>query len=234
MPIGTACSTVLGRFGLSNRTALATGDGPFGGLSPMASSHLLQARFLVLLPRIETHAKIYFRDIRCGDKRADRIAETVALAWKWFVKLEDRGKDATQFVSGLAMLAAKAVRSGRRLAGMEKAKDPLNTRTQQRRGFFVKRLPDVDTMSDNPLAEALTDNTVTPPPDAAAFRVDFPRWLDSLPDRDRRLAEQLMIGERTLDTAHRFRMTPARVSQLRRELCDDWARFHGEVVAAVA
>src|ERR1017187_2320455 len=31
MPIGTACSTVLGRFGLPNRTALATGDGPIGG-----------------------------------------------------------------------------------------------------------------------------------------------------------------------------------------------------------
>jgi len=130
----------------------------------MAASHLLHARFLMLLPRIGTHAKIYFRDIRCADKRADQIAETVALAWMWFVMLDARGKDATQFVSALAMLAAKAVRSGRRLAGMEKAKDPLNTRTQQRRGFFVKRLPEFDSMSDNPLAEALTDNTVTPRP----------------------------------------------------------------------
>ena len=200
----------------------------------MATSHFLHVRFLMLLPRIEAHAKIYFRDIRCADNRADRIAETIALSWKWFVKLDARGKDAAQFVSALAMLAAKAVMSGRRLAGMEKAKDPLNTRTQQRRGFFVKRLPDLDTMSDNPLAEALTDNTMTPPPDAAAFRVDFPRWLNSLSDRDRRLAEQLMIGERTLDTAHRFKMSPARVSQLRRELCDDWARFHGEAIAGAA
>ena len=151
-----------------------------------------------------------------------------------FAKLDARGKDATQFVSALATLAAKAVRSGRRLAGMERAKDPLNTRTQQRRSFFVKRLSDVDTMSDSALAEALTDNTVTPPPDAAAFGVDFPRWLNSLSDRDRRLAEQLMIGERTLDTAHLFRMSPARVSQLRRELSDDWARFHGEVIAEAA
>ena len=115
----------------------------------MAASHPLHARFLMLLPRIETHAKIYFRDIRCADKRADRIAETIAVSWKWFVKLDDRGKDATQFVSAIAILAAKAVRSGRRLAGMEKAKDPLNMRTQQRRGFFVKRLPEFDTMSDN-------------------------------------------------------------------------------------
>ena len=44
--------------------------------------------------------------------------------------------------------------------------------------------------------------------------------------------EKLMTGERTVDMARRFRMTSGRVSQMRRELCDDWARFHGEVVAA--
>ena len=43
-----------------------------------------------------------------------------------------------------------------------------------------------------------------------------------------------MIGERTGEAAERFGMSVARVSQLRRELCDDWARFHGEPVLAVA
>src|SRR5438445_9772585 len=107
----------------------------------MATSHPLHARFLMLLPRIETHAKSCFRDIRCADKRADRIAETIALAWKWFVKLEERGKDPTQFVSAIATFAAKAVKCGRRLAGNERAKDVMNDRTQRRRGFVVVRLP---------------------------------------------------------------------------------------------
>jgi hypothetical protein len=48
------------------------------------------------------------------------------------------------------------------------------------------------------------------------------------------VAKELMVGERTVATAHRHRMSPARVNQLRRELCDDWARLHGEAVAAVA
>ena len=200
----------------------------------MATSHSLHARFLALLPRIEAHAKIYFRDVRCSSTRADRIAEVVALAWKWFVRLVKRGKDAALFVSALAKFAVKAVRCGRRLTGMEKAKDVMNRQTQQRRGFAVEKLPEFSTMSDNPLTEALADNTVTPPPDAAAFRVDFLRWLASLPRRDRRVAKELMVGERTLDTAHRFKMSPARVSQLRRELCQDWARFHGEAIAVVA
>jgi hypothetical protein len=230
MPIDTAPSMVPRAVWFHDRTALAHEDGPNGGLSQMATPHFLHARFLTFLPRIEAHARIYFRGIRCADMRADRIAETIALAWKWFLKLEKRGKDATQFVSAIATFAAKAVKCGRRLAGMERAKDVMNCHTQQRQGFAVEKLPHVSTLSTNPLIEALADNTVTPPPDAAAFRLDFPRWLELLPNRDRRVAKELMIGERTVDTARRFRMSPARVSQLRRELCEDWARFHGEGV----
>jgi hypothetical protein len=192
---------------------------------------MLQARFLSFLPRIEAHANIFFRDIRCPGKRADCIAETVALAWKWFLMLEARGKDATQFVSAIATFAVRAVKCGRRVAGMEKSKDAMNPLGQQRHGFLVEPLPDT---ASSPVADALTDNAVTPPPDAAAFRIDFPRWLDALPGRDRRLAEQLMVGERPLAMARRFRLSPARVSQLRRELCQGWARFHGEPQASVA
>jgi hypothetical protein len=36
-----------------------------------------------------------------------------------------------------------------------------------------------------------------------------------------------MRGERTLDVAGRHGLSPARVSQLRREFHDDWARFCG-------
>ena len=197
-------------------------------------AHHLHARFLALLPRLEAHARIYFRDVRCAAKRADQIAETIALAWKWFVRLDRRGKDATQYVSAIATYAARAVKCGRRVAGMESAKDALNARTQQRHGFHVEPLPAIMPMIAAPLTDALADNMVTPPPDAAAFRVDFPRWLGSLGDRDRRLAAALMVGERAGAAAKRFGLSQARVSQVRRELCQDWSRFHGEAVAAVA
>ena len=196
--------------------------------------HLLHTRFVLLLPRIEAHARIHFREIRCAAKRADCIAEVVALSWKWFLTLEKRGRDATQFVSAIATFATRAVKCGRRVAGMSKAKDAMNGYAQHRHGFTVEKLPDVGTLGGNSLAEALMDNTMTPPPDAAAFRLDFPRWLASLSDRDRRLAQHLMVGERPLATARRFRLSPARVSQLRRELCEDWERFHGDCFAAVA
>lgn len=42
----------------------------------------LHQRFLSILPRIKTHARIYFRDVKCRVQRADCIAEALALAWK--------------------------------------------------------------------------------------------------------------------------------------------------------
>ena len=41
-----------------------------------------------------------------------------------------------------------------------------------------------------------------------------------------------MLGERAHETADRFGLSRARVSQVRRELSQDWARFHSEAVAA--
>jgi hypothetical protein len=54
------------------------------------------ADFLALLPRIRTHAEIYFRGINCPQKKADKISETIALAWQRYVRLIERGKDVTR------------------------------------------------------------------------------------------------------------------------------------------
>ncbi len=168
------------------------------------------------------HARIYFRHVRCYVKKSDLIAEVVALAWKWFLRLSERGKDACRFASVLATFAAKAVRCGRRITGQLKPKDVHSERAQQKRNFTITKLPDFSTLSTNPLAEALADNTRTPPPDAAAFRCDWPAWLKTRCKRDRHLIRDMMTGERTQVLAKRFQISPARVSQLRREFHDDW------------
>jgi hypothetical protein len=186
----------------------------------------LHARFLSILPRIVTHGRVYFRHLRRADQE-EAVQETVALCWKWFVRLAGRGKDAARFPSALASYAARAVRGGRRVCGQERGRDALSPLAQRRRGFAVGRLPDVSTLSDNPLSEALADNTQTPPDEQCAFRLDFPAWRGSRAARDRRIIDELMRGERTLDVAGRHGLSPARVSQLRREFHDDWARFCG-------
>ena len=180
------------------------------------------AIFLSFLHRIQLHARVHFRDVRCPQQRDDAVAEVVAIAWKWFLRLTERGKDVRAFVSTLAVLAALAVRSGRRVCGQEKAKDVLSPRAQQRRGFVVRTLP------GNALEEALCDNTRTPPDEQAAFRCDFPVWLASLSNRDCRVVGCLAQGDRTLDVANKFGLSPGRVSQLRRQFHQDWQAFCGD------
>jgi hypothetical protein len=194
--------------------------------SPLAHFH---AAFFAILPRIELHGQVYFRHVRCPHLRADCVAEMVALCWKWYLRLVERGKDPARFPTTLATFAARHVRSGRRLCGPEKGKDALSPLAQTRHDFVVEKLPDHSTLSANPFAEALRDNTRTPPPEQAAFRIDFPAWLATLTARERRLIRAMARDERTLDLSKRFELSPARISQLRREFHDDWRRFLGDL-----
>jgi len=57
----------------------------------------LHEAFLAMLPKIQTHARIHFQHIRCSETKADKIAEAVALAWKRFLRLRERGKDIATF-----------------------------------------------------------------------------------------------------------------------------------------
>jgi hypothetical protein len=194
--------------------------------SPLAHLH---AAFLAILPRIELHGRVYFRHVRCPHRRADCVAEMVALCWKWYLRLVERGKDPGLFPTALATFAARHVRSGRRLCGQERGKDALSPLAQTRHGFLVQGLPAYSTLSVNPFAEALADNTQTPPPDQAAFRIDFPEWLSTLGARNRDIAEGMALGHRTQELSKKYGVCPARVSQLRREFHDDWRRFCGDL-----
>jgi len=189
------------------------------------SPRRLQACFLSILAKIQTHARIFFRHVRCRCKRDDFIAETVALAWNWFKRMAQKGKDATRFPTALASYAAKAVRCGRRAYGQMKAQDVLNEHAQQRHGFYVSKLPDFSTLSENPLAEALIDNTRSPVPEQVMFRLDFPSWLTTRTERDRRIINDMAMGQRTLDLSKRYGISPGRISQLRREFLDDLLKF---------
>src|SRR5437773_6284485 len=161
----------------------------------------LHARFQEALPRIERHARIYFRHVACPAKKADYVAETLAVAWQWFVRLAERGRDASEFVSALASLAARRVKCGRRVCGSEKARDVLSPAAQRRHGFTVGSLPASRTLAGSPVEEALAENTVTPPDEQAAFRLDFPEWYGGYDDRDRQIIDDLIVGERGKDVS---------------------------------
>ena len=201
----------------------------------------LQDRFLLLLPRIERHGRIVFRYLECPDRRAEALAEMRALAWQWFLRLSELGKDALQFPSTLAVYAARAVKSGRRLTGQEKARDVMSPRARRCHGFRVESLPDRvgrsfagcsgaphGQQAQDALEECLRDNHQTPVPEQVAFRMDFPAWLGNRSERDRRVIEDLLLGTGTLEVARKHGLSPARISQLRREFRQDWHRFCDE------
>jgi hypothetical protein len=206
------------------------------------SPEALHAHFLQILPRIEEHAQIRFGFLRCPGRRDDAIAEVVALAWKWFLRLIEQGKDVNQFVSVLADYAVRHVRCGRRLCGQEKAKDVMSSRAQRNKGFSVESLNrstrrNLEDLLGDPHAqdaidvfeERLKDNTQSPVPEQAAFRIDYPLWLSQLGKRNREIAEDMALDLGTFELADKHKISAGRISQLRRELHLDWKRFHGEV-----
>ena len=70
-------------------------------------------------PKLKCAHHIAFAYCKCANQKADKTAEAIALAWKWFVKLQERGKNAATFPGVFAILVARAVASGRRIAGGE-------------------------------------------------------------------------------------------------------------------
>src|SRR5262245_3976342 len=196
--------------------------------SPPPPAAEVQQRFLAVLSRVERHARVRFRSVRCPHARADAVAEAIGLAWTWFVTLVGRGKDPTRFASTLVAYAVRHVRSHRRLCGQEPVKDVLSTRAQARHGFLVASLPQGSCLLGNEFDEALRDNTQSPVPDQVGFRLDFPCWLATRSERDRRVVGDLMVGERTADVAAKHGLSQPRISQLRRDFLEDWRRFTGE------
>ena len=201
----------------------------------------LHRAFLRIVPRIELHGRVCFRGLKCPDTRQDCICEMLALAWRWFLRLIAQGKDPLQFPSALADFAARAVKAGRRLCGKHKGKDVMNPLAQQRHDFMVEALPSATCRShesrysvplgqqaQDALEEHLRDNAQTPVPEQVCFRLDFPLWVCSRSERDRRIIEDLLQGERTLDVADKHNLSPGRVSQLRREFMTSWERFCAE------
>jgi hypothetical protein len=199
------------------------------------------AHFLAILPRIETHARIRFRYLRCPGRRDDAIAEVIAVCWKWFLRLDEQDKDIDGFVTAFADYAVRHVRSGRRLCGQVKSRDVCSPTAQRQHAFGVESL-DCSTRRDfgalyadprgqdyqDAYEDRLKDNTTTPVPEQVMFRIEFPRWLSRLGRRKREIAEDMTLELGTFQLADKHKVSPGRISQLRREFHTDWQLFCGE------
>ena len=101
--------------------------------------------------------------------------------------------------------------------GQQKTKDVMSPVRQKMKGFRVESLPvSFRTSHENLYAsvhgqrehdafeERLQHNTITPPPDQAAFRIDFPEWMKTWSERDKRIIQDMILGDRTFDLSRKY------------------------------
>src|SRR6185312_5412923 len=190
------------------------------------------AGFMALLPDIRRHVRFAFRRLQ-PDRREEAMQESLANALVAYVRLYELGRTAVAYASPLASYAVRQVCCGRQVAGRLNSHEVLSTYSQRKHGFTVTRLQRADE-TERTWKEILVEDPSCTPAELAASRLDFDAWLRRLQRRKRRIALTLAAGETTCGTARKFRVTPGRVSQLRRELADNWDQFHGEVEQAGA
>ena len=183
-----------------------------------------QDAFLPILPWVENHATIHFRHLNPLD-REEAVAVAVAHAFVSFLRVRSQGKDPSTFPSAIATYSTLATFNGRRIEGGSTSRDALDPASRRRHGHFVYDL--FARAANRWLRDAIADPRVAVA-DQAAFNLDFPAWLATLPAVKRKAAKLLAYGYTTNAAARLLRLCPARVSQLRRELAVSWAAFHGE------
>jgi RNA polymerase sigma factor (sigma-70 family) len=186
----------------------------------------LQTAFLVMLPSIQRYGAIAFRHLR-GDAQDDAIQEIIANAFVAFARLVEQGRPDRAFPTVLARYAIAQVCEGRKVGTSQNRRDVLSKDAQRKGRYAIERLDRFDRHAGD-WSEAVVEDRRTSVPDQAAFRIDFPNWLNQLSPRHRKVAELLINGYSTSETAHQAGVSPGRISQLRRELHADWHRFHGE------
>jgi hypothetical protein len=185
-----------------------------------------------MLPGICRFARHAFR-FTARAVREERVADVVAVAFVAYRRLVERGRENLAYPTVLARYGVARVRGGRCVGAPSSTRDVLSEHVQRRNGLHVDRLDEFQ-RANGAWKQVAVEDRRSSPAEIAAFRLDFAAWLASLSWRERQIATKLAIGETTAAVAKLFRLSSARISQLRRELHDAWLRFHGESSCDIA
>ena len=182
------------------------------------------AVFTQMLPTILYNLRFEFRKLD-EERREEAIQEGVANCFVAFRRLVQQGRGELAYPTVLARYAAAQIRQGRRVGGKMNSTDVCSRNAQIRRGIQVQSLDRYDEERQE-WKEAVINDPKTPVFRQVCFRLDFPAWLKQLSARNRQIALALAKGYTTTWAARKFQLSLARISQLRRELCDSWHKFH--------
>jgi hypothetical protein len=186
--------------------------------------------FLALVPSIVRHASHAFRR-HPAKHREDAVQEVVANCLVAFVRLHELGKGDLVYPSVLARYAVKQYRAGRRVGTKTNTRDITSPAARRKHRHIVERLDHLKEDGSG-WKECLVEDRSAGPAATAMARIDYADWLRTLTPRNRRVANTLAEGESTSEASKRFGISAGRISQIRRELFDNWRAFQGEPAAA--
>ena len=177
------------------------------------------AAFETHIDSIVRLAGYHFRQLG-PEAREEAIQNTLALAWKFFLRLADQGKaDQENVVSQMIGFAIKHTKMGRSIVGTDRKrpKDVIDYARRRMRGVSIE-----------PTDLNCHIGKSASVPDAAAFRIDTPTFLATLSERDRGIALDLASGLGTSEVARSWSVSPAAISQFRTRFKKWYEQFHGE------
>lgn len=160
----------------------------------------LQQHFLeAIAPILERQVKAIFRNT--DFEEATQAA--LALGWHEYMQAVNNGQKPEDFATVFSQRVCKHLLSGRRVDGSVPVRDASR-------------------LNCNDLGEITDDDR---PADAAVFRIDFKDWRERLPEKKGKIVDDLALGESTTNAAEKYRVSRARISQIRREAEQDWMDY---------
>lgn len=172
--------------------------------------------FETILPEIKDRSRRHYS--RCNvELRDERVQESLCQAWKLYDSAVRRGN--YRFTPcTLTWYANRAVDEGRRLAGY--------TTTDALDRHRAISFDELDGDALDRVARMLADWQL-PILEQVRVIIDYPPFLESLPEREREIVRMLAEGWKRCEIAARVGVTPARVTQILAGVADSFVATFG-------
>ena len=176
-----------------------TSDSDSPDSRPRFSLAKCKAVYAKMMPSIKRHARLSFRYLD-PEAKQECVQNVLANTWAALVGLARRGKLDKAFPTVLAKFAEKRTRDHRIVGGHLAVKDVLSPYCQAKKHVRVARLDRYHRVKEcwedpeDSCIELLAESRSTTPADLAASRIDYSAWLSLLPNRQRRIAKFLSLG----------------------------------------
>ena len=161
----------------------------------------------------------------CEDSE-ELIADTLATAAEMLESLERTGRKIP--ARSVAFYSIQRAKSGRR-AYQSGASDPLSPvfRTRNTSAIVPIDAPISSAGEGSRTMQDFISSGMEDPSETALRRIDWESFLSTLASREKQILACIADGWRNMDIAKRFKVTPARITQLKREIADRIKAFMG-------